>query len=955
MSEQHVVFVGIDGIQLEQMLLLGLRGEAEALNSLDIVEAYTGGVQGTETEQPTVSGPGWSTLLTGVWTNQHGVTSNNGAPVASEVDSVFELVDAGLADANIASIVHWDDINTGHFSAEVSSGVIDTAMSGLSDQAVTDEAVALIDAGTPDFMFLQLDDVDGAGHNAGFGEGYEDAINTVSAQLAQILAAVDAREAANPDENWLVVVSTDHGRDPNTGSGHGNQTDMERRSFIAANQDLGSFSDPVPVTSVVSTILDFLGIPFTVSADGLQSGSVLEGAADPLPPAIEAFLTPVDDQARVGVDTDLSLRFSEAVQVGTGAITIRDAADDSIVAVIDVTSDAVSIAGDTVTITLPEALAAETSYYVLIDEGAFTDGTNGFFGISDPTAWNFSTEADLSAPEIVALTPADDADAVPVDADLTITFNEAVIAGEGNIVIRRVSDDSVVETVSVTSDAVTIDGRTVTIDLPGLLEGGVEYYVQVDEGALRDTSTRVTLFTEDFESVALGPFVSPTEGGGDGTDFNGNGPDGWTRDNTTTPTGGPLEFFGWTVLDKNSWIVSAGDQGRGQFSNASGAVLVADPDEYDDGAADVGSNLFNAYIKTPAISLTGIEAGTATVTFDSSWRAEGTQKAAVDVSYDGGATWTRVMLFDSDSSSAHYKADATNESITVALNNPEGASEAIIRFGMFEAGNNWWWAIDDIAVQGEGDATGTTGNAFAGIADKESWTFTTTPVEARFIEGTNGANTLVGDAGNDTIYGYNAADSLVGAGGNDSIGGGNGNDTLDGGTGNDRLEGHGSNDVLFGGEGDDTLSGGNNDDLLKGDQGDDFLEGGNGSDTLEGGEGDDLMLGRAGTDTLLGGAGADTLDGGGGRDLLAGGQGADVLTGGLGRDIFAFGAAGGDDVVSDFALEDWIRLEGGITIASSEVILVDGDATLDTVLHFSDGGSVALLGYSAGVEQIAFA
>ena len=39
--------------------------------------AYAGGQIGQVTQQPTVSGPGWSTILTGVWANRHNVTDNN--------------------------------------------------------------------------------------------------------------------------------------------------------------------------------------------------------------------------------------------------------------------------------------------------------------------------------------------------------------------------------------------------------------------------------------------------------------------------------------------------------------------------------------------------------------------------------------------------------------------------------------------------------------------------------------------------------------------------------------------------------------------------------------------------------------------------------------------------------------------------------------------------------------
>jgi Ca2+-binding RTX toxin-like protein len=957
---QNVVFIGVDGAQLEQYLLQGLQGEAQEFLGLDIVESYIGGEKGTASEQATSSGPGWSTLLTGVWTDQHGVTSNNSQPVAPEVDSIFERVDAALPDATIASIINWSDINTGHFSLEAglqdTPGVIDIEQHGLSDAAVTNEAVNLIETVAPDFMFVHLDDVDGVGHNSGFGEEYDAALNTVSDQIGQILAAVEAREASNPDENWLVIVSTDHGRDPAIGSSHGGQTATERRTFIAANQDLGTFSNPVPATSVVTTILDFMNIDYALGAGGLQSGSLLEGAADPLPPTIKAFVTPQDNEARVALDADLTVTFSEAVQVGTGAITILRAEDDAVVATIDVTSGAVTIDGATATIALPANLLAETDYYVQIASGAFTDGVNPFFGINDKTSWNFSTEADLVAPEIVALTPADDSTTVPLDADLTIRFDEAVVAGAGNIVVRRAAVDSILDTIAITDPRVTIAGDTVTVDMAGILEVGTEYYVTIDAGALSDTSKRVTLFAENFETVPLDPFQSGTESGGDGTDFSATPPIGWTADPTTTPVGGPVEFFGWTVLDKQSWITSAGNQGRGEFTNASGAVLVADPDEYDDGAASVGPNQFNAYIRTPAIALAGVEAGTATVTFDSSWRAEGTQKAAIDVSYDGGVTWNRVMLFDSDASSPDFKADATNESVTVALDNPAGATEAIIRFGMFDAGNNWWWAVDDIIVQGTGSTGSATGNAFAGIDDETRWSFTTTPVDGKLVLGTNGVNVLMGEAGNDTMFGANGADSLGGGLGDDTIGGGNGNDTLDGGEGRDTLSGHGSDDLISGGAGDDLIFGGNGSDLVQGDAGDDTMDGGNGADVLAGGEGADRLLGRAGADTLEGGIGNDTLDGGGSRDVLAGGQGDDVLLGGLGPDIFAFGANGGSDIVLDFASREVIRLDDGITLALTEVALIDADDILDTVLTFSDGGSVTLMDFSAGgTEQIVFA
>ena len=39
--------------------------------------AFVGGVLGTATQQPTVSGPGWTSILTGVWTDKHRITGNS--------------------------------------------------------------------------------------------------------------------------------------------------------------------------------------------------------------------------------------------------------------------------------------------------------------------------------------------------------------------------------------------------------------------------------------------------------------------------------------------------------------------------------------------------------------------------------------------------------------------------------------------------------------------------------------------------------------------------------------------------------------------------------------------------------------------------------------------------------------------------------------------------------------
>jgi len=59
-----------------------------------------------------------------------------------------------------------------------------------------------------------------------------------------------------------------------------------------------------------------------------------------------------------------------------------------------------------------------------------------------------------------------------------------------------------------------------------------------------------------------------------------------------------------------------------------------------------------------------------------------------------------VLLWESDEASPNYKPYATNETVIVKLDNPEGAKKVVLTFGLFDAGNDWWWAIDNIEVRG---------------------------------------------------------------------------------------------------------------------------------------------------------------------------------------------------------------------------------------------------------------
>ena len=208
-----------------------------------------------------------------------------------------------------------------------------------------------------------------------------------------------------------------------------------------------------------------------------------------------------------------------------------------------------------------------------------------------------------------------------------------------------------------------------------------------------------TFLNENFEGLPLQPFTSPTESGGDGTDWTSALPAGWTA-TFPSPIGNPVEFQGWRVLDVDSWIATEGNQNRSAWTRggvgARGSVLLVDPDAYDDGT-NIDTSLFNASILTPAINLATIVPGTAAISFDSFYRAEVESDLFLDVSFDGGATFTNLMTVDS---ATVPDGAVFDEHLSFPVNNPATGSLQF-RFSLRDGSNDWWWAVDNVEVTGQ--------------------------------------------------------------------------------------------------------------------------------------------------------------------------------------------------------------------------------------------------------------
>ena len=112
-----------------------------------------------------------------------------------------------------------------------------------------------------------------------------------------------------------------------------------------------------------------------------------------------------------------------------------------------------------VNVTLPAACNGQSQVEIRIIT-ANSAGSDEWIGIDDILITSTLSGADVTPPTVTTLTPADNATNVPTNTSLQILFNEPIVKGTGNIVIKRISDNSTVQTINVTNAVVAIAPST---------------------------------------------------------------------------------------------------------------------------------------------------------------------------------------------------------------------------------------------------------------------------------------------------------------------------------------------------------------------------------------------------------------------------------------------------------------------------------------------------------------
>jgi predicted AlkP superfamily pyrophosphatase or phosphodiesterase len=281
-AQQKAIFIILDGISADALEKTETPFIDEISSQGGYTRAFTGGMKGGYSESPTVSAVGYNHVLTGTWSNKHNVWDNDIREPNYHYWNIFRIVKHANPEVKTAIFSTWLDNRTkllGEGLPQAGNIKMDYAFDGFEldkekfphdadkryifniDEHVSMEAARYIAAEGPDLSWVYLEYTDDIGHRHGDSPEYTEAIRLADAQVGRIWQAVQQR-MQKTSEQWMVVVTTDHGRDVQTGKHHGGQSDRERTIWISTNcKDLNTrFGNGTAAVDIMPSIVRHLNI-----------------------------------------------------------------------------------------------------------------------------------------------------------------------------------------------------------------------------------------------------------------------------------------------------------------------------------------------------------------------------------------------------------------------------------------------------------------------------------------------------------------------------------------------------------------------------------------------------------------------------------------------------------------------------------------------------------------------
>lgn len=298
---RKAVYIIIDGVPADMVERLELPAIQEIASEGAYGRSYVGGTVGRYDETPTISAVGYTDLLTSTWLNKHNVPGNDNLSPNYNYPTLFRLAKDQKREVKTAIFSSWTDNRTvliGEGKPETGKVCIDYVYDGYDldresfpdreydlrifdiDEHVSECAAQCIREQAPDLSWVYLWYTDDAGHLFGNGERFDEYVRLADRQVARVWEAVKYRREKF-GEDWMVIVTTDHGRTLD-GHSHGGQSERERVTWVATNKPVNGRmkSGRSAITDIAPSMCRFLGFGIPVDVEREQDGTSFYGKSD---------------------------------------------------------------------------------------------------------------------------------------------------------------------------------------------------------------------------------------------------------------------------------------------------------------------------------------------------------------------------------------------------------------------------------------------------------------------------------------------------------------------------------------------------------------------------------------------------------------------------------------------------------------------------------------------------
>jgi len=312
---KKAVYIIADGIPADVIEKLDLPNLKNVIKDGKYLRIHVGGDKGTYNETPTISAVGYNSLLTGTWLNKHNVPDNDIKDPNYNYQTIFRLFKEQYPAKKIGVYSSWTDNRTkliGEGLKQTGNLKMDYKADGFEldtvhfkhkgdymhriDEEVVAQASNSVKTVAPDLSWIYLEYTDDMGHAHGDSPEFYDAVKMMDAQVGKVYEAINYRKKKF-NEDWLLIITTDHGRSEANGRGHGGQSDRQRNTWLVTNypnlNQYANVADP-GIVDIMPTLARFMNVKLTGDAGREVDGTPLIGAVSVSDVKLNYFQNSID-------------------------------------------------------------------------------------------------------------------------------------------------------------------------------------------------------------------------------------------------------------------------------------------------------------------------------------------------------------------------------------------------------------------------------------------------------------------------------------------------------------------------------------------------------------------------------------------------------------------------------------------------------------------------------------